>query len=74
MDENGNLISKPENVSNVFNDYFSTLGATVQSKIPTEPGSYNSYLNKCGKDGKPFINPNGCSFFSLPLVLMKCRR
>ena len=63
MDENGNLMSKPNEVSNVFNNYFSTLGAEVQSRIPTEPGSYDIYMNKRGKNGKPIINPNGCSFF-----------
>ena len=64
MDENGMLVSDPSNVSNIFNDYFSTLGTTVQSKIPTESScNFKSYLNKRGKDGKLIINPNGCSFF-----------
>ena len=68
--ENDNLISDPGTIGNIFNDHFSTLGATVQGKIPHAEGSYKDYLNKRSKNergeigkGKLLINPNGCSFF-----------
>ena len=70
IDENDNLISDPGTIGNIFNDHFSTLGATVQGKIPHAEGSYKDYLNKRSKNergeigkGKLLINPNGCSFF-----------
>ena len=68
MDDNGKLITDQSQISNIFNDHFSTLGAKVQSKIPIEKGSHRNYMRKReilpnGSLGKSFINPNGCSFF-----------
>ena len=68
LDENGNLISDPSLISNIFNDHFSTLGTKVQNKIPIVNGSHRDYMKKReinpdGSLGKCLINPNGCSFF-----------
>ena len=34
LNENGNLVSDPKIISNVFNKYFSTIGPEIQRKIP----------------------------------------
>ena len=59
MDDDQNIISDSKIIANIFNDHFSTLGAKVQEKIPTEQGSYSSYLNKRSTNGKLIINPDG---------------
>ena len=43
-----------------------TLGAKVQQKIPTQEGDFKFYLDKRNKDGKRFINPEGCTFYLSP--------
>ena len=43
-----------------------TLGAKVQQKIPTQEGDYKFYLDKRDKNGKRFINPEGCTFYLSP--------
>ena len=68
LDENKNLISDPRKIVNVFNDHFSTNGTKVQQKIPVEHGNFEDYLNKCDKNGKLYINPDGSSFFLGPTV------
>ena len=68
MDENSNLISDPTNIANIFNDHYSTIGLKVQQKIPNQIGDYRSYLRKLRHDGKPYINPDGSSFFLCPTV------
>ena len=40
----------------------------LQQKIPNQTGNYRSYLSKLRQDGKPFINPDGSSFFLCPTV------
>ena len=42
IDENDNLISDPGTIGSIFNDHFSTLGATVQNRIPRAEGSYKA--------------------------------
>ena len=39
MDENGNLISDPTKIENIFNDHYSTIGTKVQRNIRTETGN-----------------------------------
>ena len=68
MDEDGNLISDPTKIANIFNDHYSTIGEKVQQKIPNQTGDYRSYLRKLGHDGKPCINPHGSSFYLGPTV------
>ena len=69
MDEGKNLISDPQKISNIFNDHFSTIGEKVQNKIPIEnSGNFKDYLCKRDKNGKLFINPDGCTFFLSPAV------
>ena len=46
MDDDNNLISDPNTISNIFNDHFSTLGTNVQAKIPQAQGSYKKLSNK----------------------------
>ena len=66
LDENNNLISDSTKIANIFNDHYSTIGLKVQQKIPNQTGNYRSYLSKLRQDGKPFINPDGSSFFLCP--------
>ena len=66
MDDDQNIISDSKIIANIFNDHFSTLGAKVQEKIPTEQGSYSSYLNKRSTNGKLIINPDGSTLFLSP--------
>ena len=63
-----NFINDPKEIANIFNDHFSCLGSNVQDKIPFEHGDYNSYLSQRSKEGRLFINPNGCSFFLTPAI------
>ena len=63
-----NFINDPKEIANIFNDHFSCLGSNVQDKIPFEHGDYNSYLSQRSKEGRLFINPNGCSFFLTPTI------
>ena len=67
LDENQNITSDSQKISNIFNDHFSTLGAKVQQKIPAQDGDYNFYLDKRNKNGKRFINPDGCTFYLSPV-------
>ena len=39
----------------------------VQQKIPTQEGDYNFYLDKRDKNGRRFINPDGCTFYLSPV-------
>ena len=62
MDENGNLISDPTKIANIFDDYYSTIGEKVQKNIPNQTGDYRSYLSKLRHDGKTCINHKGLHF------------
>ena len=44
LNENNNLISDPKIISNVFNDYFSSIGPKIERKIPIVHGSFKEYL------------------------------
>ena len=57
LDENGNLLSDMRKISNVFNNYFSSIGATVGSKIPPGHGSYRDFLNKRDHNKELSLNP-----------------
>ena len=35
-------------------------------KIPTQESDYSFYLDKRDKDGRRFINPDGCTFYLSP--------
>ena len=63
LDENDKITSDPEKIANIFNEHYATLGSKVQQKIPTQEGDYNFYLDKRDKNGKRFINPDGCTFW-----------
>ena len=68
LNESGNLISDPRLVSNIFNNYFSKIGPSIERRIPVVPGSFRHYLEKCDKDNKKIINPENSSFFLSPTV------
>ena len=47
LNENGDLVSDPKKISNVFNQFFSTIGHEIEKKIPIAPGSFiKDYFNK----------------------------
>ena len=62
------MLSDPNVLSNIFNEYFSTLGSKVQEKIPPVKGSFEAYLKK-KSDDKLIINPDGRVFFLSPCLL-----
>ena len=66
LDENEKVTSDSQKISNIFNEHYATLGAKVQQKIPTQEGDFKFYLDKRDKDGKRFINPDGCTFYLSP--------
>ena len=63
--KNNSLLSDPNELSNIFNDYFSTLGSKVQEKIHPVKGSFKSYLDK-KQNNERVINPDGHVFFLNP--------
>ena len=63
LDKNKNLISDPKNISNTFNNYFSTIGPKIEQKIPHQPGNFIDYLNKKDSNGKLIIDSTNSSFF-----------
>ena len=42
------------------------LALKYSKKIPTQEGDFNFYLDKRDKNGKRFINPDGCTFYLSP--------
>ena len=64
LDENEKITSNSGKIANIFN---ATLGSKVQQKIPTQEGDYNFYLDKRDKNGKRYINPDGCTFYLSPV-------
>ena len=68
LNENDNLISNPKIISNVFNNYFSSIGTKIEHKIPIVPGSFKDYFEKKDKNGKLLINPLNASFFLSPTI------
>ena len=66
LNENGDLISDPKVISNVFNYYFSTIGPEIERKIPIVPGSFKDYFDKRDHKGNLLINPSNASFFLSP--------
>ena len=66
QDSDGNLITDPKKIADMFNDHFATVGHKVQQKIPVEKGSFLDYMNKRDKNGKVIINPEGKGFFLTP--------
>ena len=67
LDENQNITSDSQKIANIFNEHYATLGTKVQQKIPTQEGDYNFYLDKRDKNGRRFINPEGCTFYLPPV-------
>ena len=67
LDENQNITSDSQKIANIFNEHYATLGSKVQQKIPTQEGDFNYYLDKRDKNGKRFINPDGCTFYLSPV-------
>ena len=67
LDENQNITSDSQKIANIFNEHYATLGTKVQQKIPTQEGDYNFYLDKRDKNGRRFINPEGCTFYLSPV-------
>ena len=54
--------------SNVFNNYFSSIGPKIERKIPIVPGSFKEYFEIKDENGKLLINPSNISFFLSPTV------
>ena len=67
LDENDKITSDSDKIANIFNEHYATLGSKVQQKIPTQDGDYNFYLDKRDKNGKRYINPDGCTFYLSPV-------
>ena len=63
-----NLVSDPKRISYIFNNYFTSIGPSIEQRIPTVPGSFNEYFNKMDKNGKLVINPCNSSFFLSPTI------
>ena len=55
---NNNLITEPTEIANNFNNYFSSIGQNLQSKIHQRDLNYKKYL-KQGNDFSFFIKPTG---------------
>ena len=68
LNESNNLISDSKTISSMFNNYFSTIGTSIESKIPKVPGSFRDYFNKKDLNGRRFINPSNSSLFLSPTV------
>ena len=68
LNENNNLISDPKIISNVFNDYFSSIGPKIERKIPIVPGSFKEYFEIKDVSRKSLINPSNALFFLSPTV------
>ena len=61
------ILDEPQNItSDSQKDHYATLGLKVQQKIPTQEGDYHFYLDKRDKNGRRFINPDGCTFYLSP--------
>ena len=67
LDENDKITSDSEKIANIFNEHYVTLGSKLQQKIPTQEGDYNFYLDKRDKNGKRFVNPDGCTLYISPV-------
>ena len=63
LNESHNIISDSREISTIFNNYFSTIGPSIESKIPSVPGSFRDYFEKKDETGKQFINPLDSIFF-----------
>ena len=68
LTENNNLISDSRTISNTFINYFSSIGQSIDSKIPHVPGDFKDYFRKKDVNGKACINPSNSSFFLSPTV------
>ena len=68
LNENGNLVSDPTKISNVFNQYFSTIGPEIEKKISIAPGSFKDCFNKKDESGNLLLNPSNSSFFLSPTI------
>ena len=68
LNDNENLVSDPQVISYMFNNYFSSIGPKIERKIPIVPGSPKDYFKRKGINGKLLINPNNASFFLSPTV------
>ena len=66
LTSNNNLISDPKVVSNIFINYFSSIGQSIDSRIPIVTGNYKDYFKKKDAHGKAYINPSDLSFFLSP--------
>ena len=66
LDENKNLISNLQKISNIFNNHFSTIGSKIEQKIPAQSGNFYDYFTKKDENGKLIINPENNSFFLSP--------
>ena len=71
LDENDNLVSDPNIISNLFNHYFATVGPEIERNIPFVPGSFKDYFSEKDKLGRLLINPSNSSFSFRLLFLGK---
>ena len=53
---NGQNISEPEHIANIFNEYFTNIGPKLASEIRTDNGHFSQYLSNYN-DNSLFFNP-----------------
>jgi len=56
IEENNSTITDPKEISNSFNNYFSSIGQKIQSKIPKTKSNFMQYLNNANPNSI-FISP-----------------
>ena len=74
LNENKNLVSNPKIISNIFNNYFSTIGHGIERKIPNVPGSFEDYLIKKRRTGSCLLIRQILLYSFLPMFLVKSKK
>ena len=65
LGQDNTLISDPTKISNIFNNHFSSIGASIDRKIPQVPGNYKDYFYKRDKNGQ-LLHKTPVAFFLEP--------
>ena len=63
-DNNDDIISDDNKISNIFNNHFSSIGAKINDKIPPGNGSYKDYFPARGTNDSSPVNPPHSIFLS----------
>ena len=74
LDENKNIVSDSQKITNMFNEHFSSIGTKIKRKIPYQTGNFKDYLNRRDGKGNFFINTSNNSLFLSPTVLMEVEK